>query len=339
MKSNNFDFLRQLAAILVIICHVPPLFRNTQELGYLGTDAVAMFFSISGFLVFGSWQRDQNLGRFFFKRALRIFPGLSAMIILTAIVIGPIFTNFSTYAYFNDPLLYKYIASIKLFPFVFMLPGVFISNPYHYVVDGSVWTLPMEITMYGLLALLGLLGLLAQKRAGFILCILLAFCVWLSFQGLRTTLATMDAHALARNATCFFSGMVIWHWQEKLPFLRWTFPVTAVLLLYFGNSPTGEYLVTFLLPFATISLGLASTPVLRSFGRFGDPSYGIYIWSFPVMQSLIAYWPEMTLNTFIFSSILISIGLGFASWHLVESRAIRLKVVFDRKTAACLPVG
>ncbi|MFT8095014.1 acyltransferase family protein, partial [Salmonella enterica] len=66
-RSNNFDALRLLAALLVIWSHQfavmglpgPQLLHN--EPGALG---VVIFFAISGYLVTLSWLADPHLGRF-----------------------------------------------------------------------------------------------------------------------------------------------------------------------------------------------------------------------------------------------------------------------------------
>ena len=80
MTTNNLNFVRLFGASLVLYGHsfvflgLPePLFLSLQPLGALG---VLIFFTISGYLITESWDRDPNLSRFIARRMLRIFPAL-----------------------------------------------------------------------------------------------------------------------------------------------------------------------------------------------------------------------------------------------------------------------
>ena len=44
------------------------------------------------------------------------------------------------------------------------LPGVFTTNPYGSAVNGSLWTLPVEVTAYVATLVFGVTGLLARRR-------------------------------------------------------------------------------------------------------------------------------------------------------------------------------
>ena len=99
--QNNFDFLRLFAALAVILSHSYALLglkTNPIALltginglfggGALGTIGVSIFFVISGYLITKSWERDPHPSKYFKKRILWIFPGLIAVTLLTALVIG-----------------------------------------------------------------------------------------------------------------------------------------------------------------------------------------------------------------------------------------------------------
>ena len=78
--------------------------------------------------------------------------------------------------------------------------------------------------------------------------------------------------------------------------------------------------------YAVIALGSASTPVLRDFGRWGDLSYGTYLYGFPVAQTLSwAFGDRLPFVGHILLALAISLIFAFASWHLVEKRAMRIK--------------
>jgi peptidoglycan/LPS O-acetylase OafA/YrhL len=72
-------------------------------------------------------------------------------------------------------------------------------------------------------------------------------------------------------------------------------------------------------------------PVLRA-ARFGDLSYGLYIYGWPVEQTLLyasggklAWWQLFPL------ALAITGVIALASWHLVEKPALR------RKPTATIP--
>lgn len=82
-----------------------------------------------------------------------------------------------------------------------------------------------------------------------------------------------------------------------------------------------------------IWIGTRSTPILNQFGRWGDPSYGIYLIAYPVQQTIILYlwpywgfWPTMGLAS------VITVALAYLSWHGIEKRALRFKPRSSRAT-------
>lgn len=112
-QNNAFDFLRIFAASAVLYSHSYALYGLPEPYPLpgqtYGSLAVALFFSISGFLVCQSWMNDPSFSRFFIRRALRIFPGLLVVVILTALVIGPLFTTLTLQEYFASGTAWNYI--------------------------------------------------------------------------------------------------------------------------------------------------------------------------------------------------------------------------------------
>jgi len=72
--QNNFDLLRLIAATAVVFGHSFDLLKVGEPFPSLlglswGTFGVLIFFSISGFLVARSWDKEPRLGAFAAKRA------------------------------------------------------------------------------------------------------------------------------------------------------------------------------------------------------------------------------------------------------------------------------
>lgn len=80
----------------------------------------------------------------------------------------------------------------------------------------------------------------------------------------------------------------------------------------------------FLLPFVTLSFGLAQGSVLGRLNKL-DYSYGIYIYAFPVQQSLASIWPSMSVRAHVSLAFVGAAGLAGLSWHWVEAPALRFK--------------
>ena len=80
-----------------------------------------------------------------------------------------------------------------------------------------------------------------------------------------------------------------------------------------------------LLPVAVMSFGLAKSPVLAALTRTGDYSYGVYIYAFPVQQTILYVNPAISVNWFIAVTSVITLAIAALSWHLVERPALSLK--------------
>jgi peptidoglycan/LPS O-acetylase OafA/YrhL len=170
-RDNNFNLCRMLAAISVLIsdAYVLSLGPRTTEpltniLGMsLGEVALITFFVISGFFVSQSFDRKRSFTDFWVARILRIYPGLALVLLLTVLLLGPFLTTLSITSYFSDPATFTYLPrNLSLKYLQYDLPCVFQDNPYPIATKGSLWTLFYEVSCYGLVAIVGILGLTAR---------------------------------------------------------------------------------------------------------------------------------------------------------------------------------
>jgi peptidoglycan/LPS O-acetylase OafA/YrhL len=337
--GNNFDALRLFAAGLVILTHSffiaegsaahEPLVRlsgNQAQLGHLG---VFMFFVISGFLVTESCERTGEPLRFLAKRALRIFPGLFAALLVTAFVIGPLVTALPLAEYLGRDEIYAYVVGNALLnTTAHTLPGVLmVDNPVGLELNGSLWTLRYEFMMYLMVMVLGALRLLDLRALLALLALGLA-C---------HQVAALGALGMFGWLLPFFAmGMVL----AKLRHRR-IFDDRLVLLAAIGLTLTvvyGQLIALFALFGGYLTLFLAfdrRLPLLRA-ARFGDLSYGIYIYGWPVTALLmrasggtLAWWQLFAL------ALPLAALTALLSWHLVEAPALSLKP----KRAAAPPLA
>jgi peptidoglycan/LPS O-acetylase OafA/YrhL len=107
-----------------------------------------MFFIVSGFLIFWSFDADQNKKRFYIKRFFRIFPLYAFLIILqTLFFIG--FSDGSTFE-----VIKYFIANIFFLNFLAPSVGSTLSSLEVNAINGSLWTLKNEVVFYLIVPLL-----------------------------------------------------------------------------------------------------------------------------------------------------------------------------------------
>jgi peptidoglycan/LPS O-acetylase OafA/YrhL len=125
----------------------------------------------------------------------------------------------------------------------------------------------------------------------------------------------------------FFAGSTLCLFDQVIP---WRAPIAAILLAAWIASfktPYGIYCMFVAVPYCTLYIARANFSPLANFGRYGDFSYGLYIYAFPVQQTLVYLIGQQNLSptTLFFAAQPIALGFAFLSWHLVEKPALQLK--------------
>lgn len=326
--SNNLNLVRLFAALLVLVGHghifmgqPDPSFLSWLTLGPLG---VYIFFAISGYLIVESWERDPNLLRFFARRALRIFPALAVCTFASVFILGPLLTTVSLREYFDSRATWSYLQNIRLF-IHFYLPGVFETNRV-VAVNGSLWSLPIEFMLYILVAFVG--AICANRWVWLSLVILFAGLTYFWAQDAKEAFVfyASDMRQLVICGTYFWAGAVFHAFNLKRFFSLSSAIVAFTALLCLEPFPQLLHTAAWLLlPFVVLSFGLAYSPSLNYPIRAGDYSYGIYIYAFPVQQTVAQHYPHMHLLTYTLLCAALTMALACASWHWIERPVMRFK--------------
>jgi peptidoglycan/LPS O-acetylase OafA/YrhL len=288
---------------------------------YSGTIAVDMFFVISGFMITGSYLRRNNLFDYLWARILRIVPAYAVCVFACAFVLGAAFTTLPLGEYLVDPATRAYaFANMKFgIDLHWNLPGVFTDNPRRSTVNGSLWTLPLEVRMYLWAALLGVLGILARRGfATFLLLVLIG-------AGLVVPdhVPLVPIRMFLRPAGMFALGALCYLHRERIP--ANLLLVVALAGLCWIVRPTPVYPFVFALALTAFVFWFAYRLPLFEYNRLGDYSYGLYLWGFPVQQSVVHLWPTLTIYQNVAISLPIALMLGVLSWHAIEKPALALK--------------
>lgn len=340
--DNNFDLLRHIAAILVLWWHSFILSASSRDpLGGTFIDGplgVNIFFVISGYLITESWFRRNDALTFVEARLLRIMPALIASVLLCACVIGPLLTSATLAEYFADWRLRWFVAgNISMLWMGEELPYLFLDNPHPSVVNGSLWTLPKEAAMYGVVLGVGLLCRWRRLSGAFIpiFAAAFAYATWRFIESAQTE------HALTflRVSRYFLAGAILGRMTfDARANAVWALALSAVML----TLPDSRFIQAIVPPLALACgvLALARMPMPAAIsGRWKvDLSYGLYIYGYPLQQVIFHFHKQLDGYAVFFMALCLTALLALASWLLLEKPALaqqgRLKAIARNLRAA-----
>jgi peptidoglycan/LPS O-acetylase OafA/YrhL len=345
-RQNNFDFLRILFATLVFIHHLclltsskafDPLFQFVYP---FSSQSVPGFFIVSGFLIFMSYENSKTLKAYIEKRVRRIVPAYFFVIIFTA-SIGVFLTSLSWYQYITNPALFKYLlANLTLLNFLYpSLPGVFDKNPFNSGVNGSLWTIKVEVMFYIVVPLIAIL----LRKFDKLLVILIIYVLSFIYKEGMSLLAYQTGHKffielgwqLPGQLSFFMSGCLIYYYLEifRDKYKYFLIPSTTIMIIN-GFTQSKFLPINFLVPIslATIVISIALfTPPLKIFSKYGDFSYGAYIYHYPIIQVFISLGIFQINNYLAFLLVVILLILSsYCSWHWLEKPFLEVNRVITK---------
>ena len=316
-KSENMQFIRFIAAICVMYVHAFRLSAysagefQTKIATYLGEYAVNIFFVFGGFLAARSLHTKKNkMGWMFIRRRLeRIIPPL-AFVVVFSVLMGSIFSSYSFIGYFSEKKTYLYLLNSFCIP-IHDLPGVFEGNVNH-TVNGSLWTLPVEMACFIAVYLLYRLGGLKKSYS-----IVIIIALPLAYYSMRYFPPVVNSAIIL--AILFFIGVLLFLWSEALVENIWMELIllsALVLCFIFDKKYLGAF---FALPYFVIEVSFRKKQCDKKLGSLGKYSYCMYLWGFPIQQVLINCFGS-SMNPYLNFGIAVPVDLLFAviTYNLIE---------------------
>lgn len=325
VRLTNIAELRLLFAACVVLSHSVQLARLSQldiiRVVMNSEVAVQGFFILSGYLVFGSYERLGDTRTFYRRRFLRIYPAyLIAVLLFLSLGIGQALAFGRSVAWHELP---AYLAA-NLSTLNFLHPtvgGVFEGNNVAQI-NGALWSIKVELMFY---LLVPLLFWLAKRLSVVVVVALLivAGALW------WPVLSALGAH---------FGIAVPLSFKYQVPGQLHFFAL-GIALFARTRGLIGTYTLVALVGFALLLLLLAGVPreALHALGLVGvigvvsalpqtrdwvkgnDISYGIYLCHFPIIQLLLGagaeQWPFLLYLSLV---VILAIAYGLLSWTLVE---------------------
>ena len=327
-KSNNVQLLRFLAASLVIIFHAFPISGSDHmDIMLMFTDGryhhihVQTFFLFSGFFVARGLLRRSNVGTvdFLKGRLKRFIPPLAA-VVFASVILCAFISELSFSEYFSNIQTYKYLLN-SVFILIHDLPGVFQNNFYH-TVNGSLWTMPVELICCILCYILYRMKLLNGPKILWTLP-LVAGSYYLG----SLYLSTLYLNAF-RVGTMFYIGILYYVFWDRIKFTPWAIGLSTVA--YFAcvatNLPfVGSYIFQH---YSLMGIGFYLPQCSEKISKLGDSSYCMYLWGWPVQQFVVYFFGgKMNPHLNYVISLPVTILLAWITHKLVEEKCLAPKTV------------
>jgi peptidoglycan/LPS O-acetylase OafA/YrhL len=342
--NTGFAWLRMIGALTVVVDHSAPLtdpsrltvFPTSWNLspGYI---ALMGFFAMSGYQISDSWRQDPSWWRFSAKRVLRLWPPLLFVVLVTALVIGPLVSILPLAEYLSAQGTWGYIVNnAGLYTLQHRLPGVFVDNPWPWSVNGSIWTLPMELTGYLFVLVFGALGLF--RRAPWLTVVLMLALVALDrrFEAsignpgdggsfLQVPIGSMVAFLVA-----FSIGMVLHAYRDRIPLSPFVAWALVGLQIAVHTTQVGALTLPFMAGYGALVLAHHWPARLEGYDSWVFGSYGLYIWAFPVQQLLIMAGADQQWSLTV-TALPLTYLCGWLSWHYIEQPTLSLRRYLRRR--------
>ena len=348
-RTNNFDIVRIVAALQVVFGHaIKDLEVDNAAVSWVNDHiavhfpGVPMFFVLSGMLIYASFARNStNIKKFFWHRAVRIFPALWVCVAITvALIVAQ--TPLSPTDFFTDPKLGAWLfGSFTIFqaytPEVLRQWATGVPN-------GALWTIAVEIEFYVLVPLMVLVTRPTLGRWKHLVPLAAAVSILIN-----AFVGSIDPDSGPGKVGGVFLGTYLYyfimgvyayrHWPTVRTWVEgrfgwWIGGYVAYYVVfsdllglyepsYFIKHPLnlGAHV---LLAGVTLSAAFSMKTLSGRLLRHYDISYGVYIYHLVIINVLVHYGHVGSAWN-LAAAVVLSIAAGLASWVLIEQRALRLK--------------
>lgn len=341
LRRNNFDAIRLAMALLVIWSHCFAIYYGSEAnepisllLGghyNAGKVGVWVFFIISGFLITHSYVRSPDIRTYLKRRVQRIHPGFVVATSICAFLVVPLFST-QGFALLSAGEVARTIGWNLLLQGYMPPSDAFAGNPVH-AVNGALWSISFEFWCYLAVAAFGVARLINRRVAlVVVLGLIMAVRIWLDLTDRKPGGGIIGdiigwPYLWFSVAPCFLTGMLVYLYRDRLPRSRALLVTSLAALVAVAHLPlppvASKILCDILFPtvtaYAVFHLAFSDRIRLHHAARYGDFSYGTYLYGFPIQQMVMAGFGAV-LPFFLYVPVTMALSLlaGALSWHLVE---------------------
>ena len=330
-EGNNFDLIRMVSAYLVILSHATAIqgrgidivVRITGQT-HSGQMAVFIFTFLSGIFITKSIVSN-DVGTFFIKRFLRLYPELILCLIMTLIV-GGVFTSLSPFEYWTNQQTWKYfLANLLEVSNEHILPGVFENHPIQGM-NGVLWYITFIVRVYLILIIIKTLGLFDTLRKANIT-FLIMLCWVISKPELMPFIggeATIYGEAgFPQYTITLILGALVYLNEERLKLSLFHVIIVIASMWIFRHSCIGIWV--WAVGYVTIAMVLGTEKHMLSI-KIKDLSYGIFLYGWPIGQLVYEIMPNAPALVAAIATALVATIVAFLSENVVSFLRRSIKV-------------
>lgn len=347
--KNNFDILRFLAALQVAVFHGYTHFKlGGQSVVFdflvqkivIYFPGVPIFFAMSGFLIFSSYDRRRDLRVYCRNRFLRLYPGLWFSFLFTMVILFS-FRFITLGNLVNYKIIAWIIGQITFVQFFTpdILRGYGLGNP-----NGSLWTIVVELQYYAFVPILYYLfkKIKLSRNIMLVILVLLSIVANAFMAPLiesESFVGKLAGVSLIPYLFYFLLGALVYvNYQTLSKYIEGKAAVVGLVyfLFYIGASQLGNLFYPgywpnifgliniILLIWFVFTLAFSATGLSHKILEGNDLSYGLYVYHGIVLNLFIHKQVPFTF-TVLGIYLLLSILLALLSWKLIEQPALKLK--------------
>lgn len=325
IRLTNIAELRLLFAACVVVSHAVQLAGATQFdiVRFVMNSEVAVqgFFILSGYLVFGSFDRLGDARVFYRRRFLRIYPAYAvAVLLFLALGMAQGLALGRAIAWGDVP---RYLAA-NLSTLNFLYPlvgGVFTGNAVEHL-NGALWSIKVELMFYLLVPILYWLA----RRLSFATVAALLIVTGVLWWPVLTALGEHMGVGVPLSFKFQVPGQLHFFALGMALFARSKHAMRTATLMALVGFALMLLLLTGAPRDAAHAFGLVAVigivtalPQTRDWVHGNDISYGIYLCHFPIIQLLLnggaGAWPFLA---YLAAVVALAIGYGLLSWKMIE---------------------
>ena len=318
-RVGELDALRGLAAFGVMVFHYTTQYG--REIGHIprlglgfpaGNYGVNLFFLISGYVIFMTLERTRSAADFVVSRFSRLYPAYWAAMLVTSWFV------------YTIGLPQQRISGADWWLDLTMLQQILGGEH----LDGSYWTLQVELFFY--------LNMLALFMLGWLRKIRIVLACWLALSAMQAIAQLEHMHfsytlremLILRHIPFFALGILFYfrHVGRAVPRVDTPLGIACIAVAWLGGGPTmllvaAACTLVFVL-FTQNRLGFLRTPALLWLAALSYPLYLVHnAIGLAVMHALethaIASWASVPM------AMALAILLAYLLHHLVELPAMR----------------